>query len=86
MSVTFNTAPQNSFTTRSYAVTVMVNGVASALGCTVTGNGTTTCTSNASVPVTAGQTINVRVVPTGTPIAGNADWSATYVWGGVPIA
>jgi hypothetical protein len=67
----------------SYTFTVRVNGVATALTCNATG---TTCSSDAFVSVTAGDTINVEIVANSTPTARNADWSATYAWGVVPIA
>jgi hypothetical protein len=39
------------------------------------------------VAVTAGQTVNVQVIPASGPAAQSANWSANFGWGsGVPIA
>jgi hypothetical protein len=84
LSVTFSAAP--GAVPNSYTVTVMVAGVATSLGCIVTGTATTTCTSNAAVPVGAGQTLNVRVVPFSTPTAVSATWTSTFSWGSNPIS
>jgi hypothetical protein len=58
---------------KSYAFTVMVTPAggaqaASANTCTIA-DGNTTCTSSSSITLSAGDKINLRIVPTGTPSA-----------------
>jgi hypothetical protein len=77
-SVTLSADPSNGNGTQTYGFTVMVNGIASALTCTVT-QGSTTCNDSVhSVALTPGQTVNVRSVPGSTPTTSVATWTATY--------
>jgi hypothetical protein len=76
---------------KSYAFTVMVTPAggaqaASANTCTIS-DATTTCTSSSSITVNAGDKINLRIVPTGTPSARAVNsLAATFgVAGGNPI-
>lgn len=64
---------------KSYDFTLMVDNSASALTCQISGAAATTCsdTSN-SVSVSAGQTVSLRCVPTGTPTARAAMWTTMY--------
>ena len=66
LTVILSADPQNGGGTQTYAFTVMVNGVATANTCTVS-QGATTCTSPASVALSAGSTVNIRIVPGATP-------------------
>jgi len=84
LSVTLSGTPNNGGGTQTYAFTVMVNGVASALTCTVSENNTT-CSFNTNVTLVAGNTVNVQSVPSGTPTARSATWSTSYAQGGAPI-
>jgi hypothetical protein len=53
----------------SYACTLMVNGVASALTCTVTNAGRVAFDGTNTVNVNDGDYVQLRVVPSGTPVA-----------------
>lgn len=72
--VVFTTAPGAA---KSYAVALMVNGVASALTCTVSGAGVVTAQDLTNgVWVQPGDTVSIRFTPTGTPTApGISYWS-----------
>jgi hypothetical protein len=60
-----------------YVFTVMKNGEATGVTCTVA-LGATSCADSAdSVAFTAGQTIALRSVPTANPPARSARWSVT---------
>lgn len=61
---------------KSYAVTLMVNGVASALTCTISGTATSAQDLTHSVSISALDSISMRFVPTGTPTApGTSFWN-----------
>lgn len=63
-------------TGKSYAFTVMKNGVATALTCTLSGSNTTASDLTDSVSFSAGDTISLQSVPSGTPASlGAVHWS-----------
>jgi hypothetical protein len=63
-------------TGNSYAFTVMRNGVATAITCTVSGNSTTTCSNVVNTQsFTAGDTISLQSVPASSPTARSVSWS-----------
>ena len=88
IAVTLNNTPGVG---KSYAFTVMVTPAggaqaASANTCTIS-DAATSCTSASSITLNAGDKINVRIVPTGTPSTRVVNpFSATFgVAGGNPI-
>jgi hypothetical protein len=71
--VVLTTAPGSG---KSYAFTVMKNGAATALTCTVSGTATSAQDLANTVSFAAGDTISLRAVPSGTPTApGGTSWS-----------
>lgn len=77
-SVTISGNPNSGGGVQSYTFTVMVDGLASALTCTISEPATTCSDTTHSVALTAGQTVNVRSVPGGSPAARSATWTSTY--------
>ena len=69
----------------SYAFTVMVNGSATAISCTITETAPFSCTDSDTVALTVGQTVNVRIVPASSPDVQTATWTAIYTSGSQPI-
>lgn len=63
-----NAAPDNGGGTQSYAVTLMENGSAQSLTCTISEASTTCSDTSNTYTTTAGDTLSFRVVPSGTPI------------------
>lgn len=64
---------------KSYQFTLMVNGVASALTCTVSDTNTTASDTSNSVSVSAGDLVSLRCVPSGTPTAREVNgWCIEY--------
>jgi hypothetical protein len=61
-----------------------VDGIASALACTISDFATTCSDTTHSVALTAGQTVNVRSVPYSNPDARSATWTSSYA-NGSPI-
>lgn len=70
LGLTLNTTPGVG---HGYAMTLIVNGVASALSVSVTDTATTATNSVDSIAVAAGDTISLRITASGTPAAGNVD-------------
>ncbi len=63
----------------SYAFTVMVNAAATALTCTISGTATSCSDTTHTGAVTAGQTVSLRSVPSGTPgDPGAVRWNITF--------
>jgi hypothetical protein len=60
----------------SWTLTVDVNGTATALTCTIA-NAATSCTDSSLVTITAGDLIDLRVTPVGSPALTRLGWSAT---------
>lgn len=54
-------------TNKSFAFTVLKNGVATALTCTISGSNTTASDLTHSFTVAAGDLLYIKIVPTGTP-------------------
>jgi hypothetical protein len=77
--------PNNGTGTQSYTFTVMVNGIASTLGCTSSEPAILPCANFGSISLVPGATVNVRVVPANIPTELSATWKATYTYGGLPI-
>lgn len=66
----------------SYAYTIMKNGVATALTCTVSAAGTTAVDTSNSFSVVAGDLLSLRAVPSSTPTApGNLTWTTMFTGG-----
>jgi len=63
---------------KSYAFVLMVNNVASALTCTVSGTDTTAQDTANVVAVVAGDTVSLRCTPTGTPQVTMARWATIW--------
>lgn len=66
---------------KSFAMTVRVNGASPSSGptCTLTGTGPATCSDTThTASVTAGQTVDIQSVPSGTPTAVAPNCSVTY--------
>lgn len=64
---------------KSFQYTLMVNGVASALTCTMSDTATTASDNTNTVTVSATDKLSIRTVPTGTPtVPGNLSWSAIF--------
>jgi len=62
-----------------YAFTLMVDGSASALTCTISGGSATDCSDTSNeVSVTEKQRVSLRVVPTSTPTVVDATWSMMW--------
>jgi hypothetical protein len=61
-------------------IQVLDDGVATALSCTVTGNGTTglTCTSSATVTINPGDFLTVQVVAPPTGTFASAAWRVSF--------
>ncbi len=60
----------------SYTMTVMQNGTPGAVTCTVSGATATTCTDLVdTVSIVAGDTVSLRVVPSGGPTTPVITWS-----------
>jgi hypothetical protein len=62
---------------RSYTFTVLRNGVASGLTCTVSGSSATSCTDTDATVWSAGDTIALQSTPSGTPTSRTATWSVS---------
>jgi hypothetical protein len=63
---------------KSYVFTVMREGVATGITCTVSGNSATTCSDVANTAAfTAGQAISLRSAPASGPTARTLRWSVT---------
>jgi hypothetical protein len=76
VTVTLTTAPNSGGSTQSYTFTLMVNGVAGN-SCTIS-EASTSC-SITGVALAVGNTVNVRIVPSGTPtVTPVSSFSATY--------
>jgi collagen type VII alpha len=81
--VSLSGAPDNgSSGTQSYTFTVNVNGVNTALACTIS-ELATSCSNPGSIALASSQTVNVQITPSTTnilalPKAVSATWSATY--------
>ena len=72
-----------------YAVTVMVNGVASAMTCTVGAyySSPTTCSDTShTLNIALGDKLNLRIVPSGGPTAATVNVTSVYSWGSDPLA
>lgn len=63
------TAPDNGGGTQSYAMTLFKNGSAQSVTCTISEAGTTCNDTSNSFTITAGDTMSIRSVPSGTPAA-----------------
>lgn len=63
---------------RSYAFTVMVNGVASSLAATVSNTATTGSDTVNSVAINAGDTLTIRSVPTGSPAGSTPSFGIAF--------
>ncbi len=59
---------------KSWAFTIMKNGVATAINLTISDSSTSATYAGAAVPFAAGDTISLRSVPTGTPTTGTNLW------------
>jgi|SRR5262245_26830153 len=65
---------------KSWAFTVRKNGVDQSLTCTISGASATSASDVAnSFTVAAGDEIEIKVAPSGTPTASKAEWSAELV-------
>jgi hypothetical protein len=65
---------------KSWAFTVRKNGVDQALTCTISGASATNASDTShSFTVTAGDEIEIKVAPSGTPTAAKVEWSAELV-------
>jgi hypothetical protein len=62
---------------RQYTFTVLRNGVASGLTCTVSGSSATSCSDTDSTVWAAGDTIALQSVPTSTPTSRTVTWSVS---------
>ena len=63
---------------KSYAFTLMKNGVAQALTLTIANAATTGSDTVNTVTVAPGDTVSLRCVPTGTPTVRDAFWGSTF--------
>lgn len=64
---------------KSFQFVLMYDGSTSTLDLTLTGAATTTGVDTDNVTVAAGKTVEVKVVPSGTPTAGWATWCCDFV-------
>jgi hypothetical protein len=62
---------------KQYVFTVMSNGVATGVTCTVSATGSSCTDATHSAAFTAGQTIALRSAPTANPTARSVRWSVT---------
>lgn len=73
LNVWITTAPGS---TKSWAITVLVNGSPSALTCTIANSATSAQDTTHDVSLSAGDRITIEIVPTNAPAnGGNASWS-----------
>jgi hypothetical protein len=70
--------PNNGVGVQSYAFTLMVNGVASALTCTVSEGSTSANDIAHEIDVVAGDYVYIRCVATNTPTAATAQWTTLF--------
>jgi hypothetical protein len=67
----------------SYTFTVMVNGAASTLACTISGS-STSGSDTGSISLLPGDTVNIQINPTSDPDARAATWSSEFTILAIP--
>ena len=77
LSVTVSADPANGAGVQSYAIAVLVNGVASTLTCTIS-EGSTSCTDEERATFAAGDRTSVSITPANTPTAVTMRMSMTF--------
>ena len=75
LDVTLNASPG---TGTSYKLTLMVDGVASALTVTISDSETAAADTTNKITVSAGQSVSIESVPTGTPTGRSANWAVIF--------
>lgn len=92
--VALSVAPDNGAGTDEYILTLMVDGAATSLTCTVQ-EAALTCSASVTVAITAGQTVSMRSDPNNTPASTTIKYSVTFeptidgeavtMWGGTGL-